>query len=326
MSSLRQDLSRASDLAIEALLPLSFSTYGYRLRERVLDWPPLPRLEGRWILLTGGTSGLGREAVTNLAASGANVIFSGRSAQRANEVLTQVREGGGSAHFIEGDLADHAAVEALATTTATLTERLDVLIHNGGTLSRAFTLSPQGHELTGEVHLVAPFALTSLLLPLLVRGTGEAPSRVITMTSGGMYGSRFSISELDRGAEEYNGVKMYSSAKRAQTVLMIESARRLGDSGIRCHSVHPGWADTPGLADALPGFYKVLRGSLRTPRQGVDTLLWLCGATAAEEHNGALWFDRAPRSMYYVPGTRPREIEAIEQGRAIWQWCAQRLP
>ena len=99
--------------------------------------------------------------------------------------------------------------------------------------------------------VVGPFALIAGLLPLL-RRTGRA--RVVAVTSGGMYAQPLDLDDLQWAGRPLNGPRAYAQAKRAQVALMREWARRVPPGEVAFSAMHPGWADTPGLAAALPGF------------------------------------------------------------------------
>ena len=123
------------------------------------------------------------------------------------------------------------------------------------------------------------------------------------MTSAGLYTQRFEMSSLVMTGEDYDGTVAYARAKRAQVVLTEEWQRRYGNRGVAFHTVHPGWADTPGLSEGLPGFARVMKPWLRTPAAGADTAVWLAGRPAPLATGGRLWFDRQPRSPYRLPWT-----------------------
>ena len=110
------------------------------------------------------------------------------------------------------------------------------------------------------------------LVPALAAG---APSRVLWVSSGGMYSEPLSVDQLEMSASDYDGTTAYARAKRAQVTLAELWATRLAAKGISVHSMHPGWADTPGVARSLPRFRRVVGPLLRTPADGVDTLVWL---------------------------------------------------
>ena len=110
---------------------------------------------------------------------------------------------------------------------------------------------PRGIELTVAGQVITPFLLTKLLLPALL---AAAPSRVITVSSGGMYAQRLDPATLEMAPSGYRGAVAYARVKRAQVVLSREWARRVDRADVAFHAMHPGWADTPGIAASLPRF------------------------------------------------------------------------
>ena len=189
--------------------------------------------------------------------------------------------------------------------------RLDILIDNAGAIFPARIVGPDGIEATLATLVVGPFALTAGLLPLLRRSDR---ARIIAVTSGGMYSQRLVIDDLQSMSAPYSGPRAYARSKRAQVALVREWARRLRSDGIAVNAMHPGWADTPGLADALPTFHRVMRPVLRTPTEGVDTLVWLASADEAGAVSGGVFLDRRPRPFDRLPGTR---LSADER-RRLW--------
>jgi NAD(P)-dependent dehydrogenase (short-subunit alcohol dehydrogenase family) len=137
-----------------------------------------------------------------------------------------------------------------------------VLIHNAGAIHTSYQTNDAGTELTIAGQVIAPFLLTSLLLPALL---AAGQSRVITVSSAGMYTQRLEPAILQIPASGYRGVTAYARAKRAQVALSREWARRLAGTGIAFHAMRPGWVNTPGIATALPRFHTVMRPLLRTP-------------------------------------------------------------
>ena len=114
-------------------------------------------------------------------------------------------------------------------------------------------------------------------------------------------------------------MKAYARAKRAQVALAEEWTRELAATRVTVNTMHPGWSDTPGLRNALPGFSRRLSPLLRSPRQGADTIAWLAAAPEAAGRSGLFFLDREARPTYRVPGTR-RLDEAHERAR-LWQFC-----
>jgi NAD(P)-dependent dehydrogenase (short-subunit alcohol dehydrogenase family) len=116
----------------------------------------------------------------------------------------------------------------------------------------------------------------------------------------------------------YRGAAAYARVKRAQVALSAEWARRAAGTGVAFHAMHPGWADTPGLAAALPRFRRILQPLLRTPEQGADTITWLATADPALVGSGSFWHDRRRRPEHLLPWTR----EAAGASRRLWDQCA----
>ena len=175
-----------------------------------------------------------------------------------------------------------------------------MLVNNAGALPARRSETPEGFEVAFATNVLGPFLLTRLL----------APARVITVTSGGMYTARLDPFDLQAVSRPYAGAAVYARTKRAEMIL----TRLWAERGIDAHAMHPGWADTPGLAKSLPGFHRALKPLLRTPEQGADTIVWL-GAT--EQPSGHLWHDRAARPPYRLPWTRET---AAERAR-LWELC-----
>ena len=170
--------------------------------------------------------------------------------------------------------------------------------------------------MTVAVHVVGPFALTPQLLPLLRRGSA---GRVITMSSGGMYTAPLTVDQLQMDEASYSGTEQYALAKRAQVTLGEMWADRFDRSDIVFHAVHPGWADTPGVAEALPTFGRIMGPLLRTPDEGADTMTWLTADDAALRSSGEFWLDRRTRPIHRLGRTRRSDTPA--RRRRLWDWC-----
>jgi NAD(P)-dependent dehydrogenase (short-subunit alcohol dehydrogenase family) len=316
-------LATAVDGGLEATVVGSFSSIGPALRSRSAGWNPAPRLDGKRALVTGATSGLGLAAAVGLAGLGAAVVLTARGHDRAERAVAAVHEAvpGAVASYLLADMGEFDQVRGLADEFLSVHDRLDVLVHNAGALTRRRTLTGAGSEVTVASQVAAPYLLTGLLLPALSAG---APSRVLQVSSGGMYAQRFDLDSLEMGADEYDGTVAYARAKRAQLVLMHEWVRRTLGSGIVFHAMHPGWADTPGIRSGLPGFAKVMGPLLRSPAQGADTVVWLAASPEAVETTGGFWLDRRPRWEHKVPWTHLSAADFDAAGAELWAWCAAR--
>ncbi len=314
--------SRIIDNAIELPVVTSFSRFGYETRRRLGAWEPLDGydLHGRVIVVTGATSGLGRAAAEQLARCGATLVLVGRDPERTAETartLTSLTGNDRVSHWA-ADMGEHDQVRNLADHILTMHERLDVVIHNAGALTATRRVTSYGTEATVASQVVGPFLLTSLLLDRL---EASAPSRVITMSSGGMYAAALQVDGLEMDENSYRGTDQYARAKRAQVVLNEMWAQRCGARGIRFHSLHPGWASTPGVDAALPRFATVMGPILRTPEQGADTLVWLAADDGEPlETNGGFWLDRRLRPIHRLVGTR--RSDTPDRRNRLWNLVA----
>jgi len=293
------------DDLLEVTIVGSFTRVGPSVRRRLFDWAPpqADALTGRTVLVTGPTSGLGRQVTEELAALGARVVLVGRSPQRLAAVRDDLvaRHGVDRFPIVVADMGSLASVRRAAEQVLADESRLDVVIDNAGAIFPERTIGPDGIEATLATLVVGPFALVGGLVPLLGRTPG---SRVIAMTSGGQYAQALDLDDLQSSRSAYDGTRAYARAKRAQVSLMREWARRMGAAGIRFDSMHPGWAATPGLSDALPDFARLMGPLLRTPAEGIDTAIWLSTSPDVHAPGGSLWLDRRPRPFDRVPTTR----------------------
>ena len=244
------------------------------------------------------------------------VVAVGRDAHRLETVAEEIETAGGTAIPEACDLADLEQTADLARRVAARLDHIDVLIHNAGALLANRTLTPQGQEVTVAVHLLSPHLLTALLRPQLAAADR---AKVLTMTSGGMYTEAFDLSRLTSD-DDYRGTVAYARAERAQVVWTIALQAREPTGGLDFSLVHPGWARTPGVSSSLPGFSRLLGPLLRTPDEGVDTLVWLASLDPGNPPGGQLWLDRSPRSIYRLRSTRVTPRVLAEQGDALLAW------
>jgi len=193
------------------------------------------------ILVTGATDGLGRGIAAELARDGAHLLLHGRDDERGAQLLAQLRDETGNERleWYRADLASLAEVHALGERVAAEQERLDVLVNNAG----IGTVVPgdgerlesaDGHELRFAVNYLAPFVLTRLLVPLLVR---SAPARIVNVASGAQQEIEFDDPML---TGSYDGWRAYSQSKAALVMLTFDVAEELRDSGVTATTLHPG--------------------------------------------------------------------------------------
>lgn len=313
----REKVGRFADRALDwAVLP-GFSRVGYALRERIVPRGPL-ELEGKRVMLTGASSGIGEAACAELARAGARVLMAVRDVEKGERSRRRVLADalGAAPELIRCDVADLASVRQAAAGILDSGRPLDVLVNNAGVLPPRRSHTDEGFELTFATNVLGPFLLTALLLPAL---EAAASSRVVNVSSGGMYTARLDLDDLQLEGREFDGARFYAHTKRIEVALSEEWSRRLADRGVVVHSMHPGWAATPGVTASLPRFNKVMRPLLRDPQAGADTIVWLAGSPRAADHAGAFWHDRRPRPKHRVPWTR----ESAAERAALFDRCAE---
>src|SRR5882757_7885270 len=161
------------------------------------------KMDGKTILITGSTDGVGRYVAARLAAAGAKVLVHGRDRERATALAKEIRlQGHGEAVFYPADLSSLAETRRLGEAVLADHQRLDLLISNAGIGSRSLAgrqTSADGHELRFAVNYLSGFLLAYLLLPLL---KASAPSRIVNVASLGQHPLDFDDVMLTKG---YNG-------------------------------------------------------------------------------------------------------------------------
>jgi len=245
-------------------------------------------LQGRVCLVTGATRGLGAFTAETLAALGATVLASGRSAERGSELVRNIaqRTGNKDVHFLQADLASMAQVRGLAAEVARGWDHLHVLIDNAGTVLPTRQVTADGLEEVFAVNHLAPFLLTSLLLPLL---RSSAPARVIVMSSYEHRRARLHWDNL-QGEHFYFSQQAYAQSKLANLMFAYALARRLQGTGVTVNAVNPGLVHTNICMDSgwlIRSVKRVMdRFSGLTPEQGADTGIWLASSPDVEGVTG----------------------------------------
>jgi dehydrogenase/reductase SDR family protein 12 len=314
------------DGALDRSVALGYSNIGSRLRR--LWWPadPPPKaLAGKRVLVTGATSGIGEAMAKSFAELGATVHLLGRNPQKVKHSAGVIRGQVAGAVVIE-EICDVSDLDAVRAWIDDIAGRLDVLhglVHNAGAMPKERVETPQGHETQFACHVLGPQLITDRLLPLL-RNAGGAS--VVFVSSGGMYSAALDADDMESADGDYEGIRTYARTKRMQVVLADAWAARLAATDVRVESMHPGWAETPGVAQSLPTFQKVARPFLRDTADGADTAVWLV-ATRPKSTSPHFWHDRAQRPTTFGwqrpedAGTAARfldEVSAMTETSRNW--------
>ncbi|MEP6562244.1 MAG: SDR family NAD(P)-dependent oxidoreductase [Nakamurella sp.] len=309
-------IAAAADVVLDKLVVPGYSSIGPFIRKHW--WPADPKPFGRQVdvLVTGGSSGLGAAAAAGIAALGARVHLVGRKKDTLQTSASKIRLKQPDAALVvhESDISDLDAVRRLVDELTADLRSLHAIVHCAGVLPPERKETAQGHEMAFATHVLGPFLLTIGLRPLL---QADGDGRVVFVSSGGMYTSALE-SDFEYTQSEFKGVRAYARTKRMQVVLTEQLGSAFGaDNDPVVHSMHPGWASTPGITDSLPGFNKIVKPILRSPESGADTIVWLVGAAEAGLRTGKFWQDRRVRPTHYLPWQH--DDPAIR--RQLWDIC-----
>jgi len=196
------------------------------------------KMDGKTVLITGSTDGVGRYVATKLAVAGAKVLIHGRDKTRAKTLSDEIKRAGGSEPaFYQADLSSLAEARKLADAVLADHQRLDVFVSNAGIGSQnegpARQTSKDGYELRFAVNYLSGFLLARLLLPLL---KASAPSRIVNVASLGQHPIDFDDVMITKN---YSGSRAYAQSKLSQIMFTIDLAEELKGSGVTANSLHP---------------------------------------------------------------------------------------
>lgn len=256
-------------------------------------------MEGKVVLVTGATNGIGRVAARELARMGAHVIVVGRSQARIDETIGEIKQQTGSSKIdsLKADLSSMAAIRRLTEDFMARYDRLDVLVNNAGAFFQKRQESVDGFEMTFAVNHLNYFLLTNLLLDVL---QASAPARIVNVSSDAHIGGPLKLDDLQsRQSYGGSGFLAYGQSKLANILFTYELARRLAGTGVTANALHPGFVAT-GFGKNNSGFMRLAMSVMQlfalTPEQGADTIIYLASAPEVEGVSGQYFEKRKAKS------------------------------
>ncbi|MGA8113609.1 MAG: SDR family NAD(P)-dependent oxidoreductase [Actinocatenispora sp.] len=268
-------------------------------------------MDGKTVLITGATTGLGRSVALHLAARGATVLLHGRDQARLDQTAEEVGRRAPAVRTYRADLADLDQVRALAQQVLAVEPRLDVLVNNaaagGGADPEHREVSRQGHELRLAVNHLAPHLLTRLLLPLLAPG-----ARVVNVASMGQ--APVDLDDLMM-TRDYEGVRAYCRSKLAMIMATFDLAEEVAGLGVTVNALHPAHLmDTPLVRQSgLTPEASVAEGAAPTVRLIADPALASVTGRYFEQYD-----DVPAHAQAYDATARSRLASATRSLLAPW--------
>jgi retinol dehydrogenase 14 len=243
-------------------------------------------MAGRTVLITGGTSGIGKATALGLARKGAHVAITGRDRGRTEAAARELESVGGEVDFFVADLSSQTQLRALAEQVLQVLPVINVLVNNVGGYWNTLHVTEDGYERTLAVNHLAPFLLTNLLLERMQNSAG---ARVVTVSSQAHAAGRIDFDDL-QGQQSYSGAKAYNQSKLANVLFTYELARRLRAKTVTANALHPGVVRTAFGAEDPASVQRflvpIVRPFMKSPEQGAATSIHLASSPDLEEVSG----------------------------------------
>ncbi|MEM6290465.1 MAG: SDR family NAD(P)-dependent oxidoreductase [Myxococcota bacterium] len=270
-------------------------------------------LVDRHCIVTGASSGIGKEIARNLAYFGATVVLACRSRERGSAALQEIAEDSGNDRLtlLQLDTSSPESITGFVRNVTAGGKPVHVLVNNAGTFSHTRQTVAGDLELTWATNALGYFALANKLAPTLQR---HAPSRVVNVASklaGGL-----DLNDLNFESRRYSGTKAYKQSKQANRMLSWGLQARIGNE-VGVTACHPGGVNTR-IYDNLQGVggavMKVARSFLKTPADGAKTPTRLAADPELGDLRSAFWIDEAEATCKF------RDTAAID---ALWEQCVE---
>jgi NAD(P)-dependent dehydrogenase (short-subunit alcohol dehydrogenase family) len=258
------------------------------------------KMQGKVVMVTGATNGIGLETAKALAAMGATIVGVGRSPQKCADTAAAITNATGNSkvEFLVADLSVQSQVRQLAQTFKQEYSRLDVLLNNAGAFFARREESKDGIEMTWALNHLSYFLLTDLLLDMLKAGASTRIVNVSSEAHGRAKAIHFDDVEFKHG---YSGWAAYGHSKLANVMFTYELARRLEGTTVTTNVLHPGFVAT-GFGHNNGGLMRtgmnvVQKIAAKRPEQGAQTSIYLASSPAVEGVSGQYFVDsKAARS------------------------------
>jgi NAD(P)-dependent dehydrogenase (short-subunit alcohol dehydrogenase family) len=252
-------------------------------------------MQGKTVVITGGTSGIGEIAAERLAQMGARIVLIARSKSRGKVTLARLHEKApGLPHTVHyADLTRISEMKRVAAEIASQEPRIDVLINNAGAMFASHRLTEDGLECTFALNHMAYFVVTEGLREKLF---ASAPARIVNTASAAHQGAGLDFDDLQL-VKGFKPMKAYGRSKLCNILFTRELARRLQGTGITANCLHPGFVATR-IGDESGGsisrFAWLAKLFAASPEQGAETIVFLASSPSVAETTGEYFYKRQP--------------------------------
>jgi Dehydrogenases with different specificities (related to short-chain alcohol dehydrogenases) len=249
-------------------------------------------MNGKTVVVTGATSGIGQVAAETLAGKGARIVFVARSESRGEAMLERLEKAGPGEHaFVVADLATLAGMKEAAAKLAALAPAIDVLINNAGAMFEKREVTADGLERTFALNHMAYFVVTDALVKHIKPG-----GRIVSTASDAHYAARLDFDDLQFALRPYKGFRVYGTSKLLNILFTRELARRA--PGLTAVCLHPGFVATRFAANnsgLLGTTFAVLKTfAAIPPEKGARTIVHLASAADVDGKSGTYWYKCKP--------------------------------
>lgn len=243
-------------------------------------------MQGKTVVITGATSGIGEVAAIRLSEKGARIVAVARDKARADATLKKLKGTGHAVHY--ADLSRLSEMKRVAGEIAAAEPNIDVLMNNAGALFNSRQLTEDGLEKTFAMNHMAYFVVTNLLLAHLKPG-----ARIVSTASDAHKGAKLNFDDLQSG-KSYSGFPVYGKSKLANILFNRELARRIAGTGVTANCLHPGFVATRfgdqsgGIVSVAVRVAKPFGGI--SPEKGAETMIYLASSPDVENVSGEYFY------------------------------------
>jgi NAD(P)-dependent dehydrogenase (short-subunit alcohol dehydrogenase family) len=268
-------------------------------------------------LITGASSGIGKEIALGLAKLGIHVILVCRQAEKGQRVLEEIKTTSDSKNvdLLIADLSSQNEIRSLVNTIYNRYPSLNILINNAGIVSTKKQYSVDGIEMTIATNHLGPFLLTHLLLDLLKK---SASPRIINVSSAIHKWAKIDLTDLQFNHRKYHFMKAYAQSKLLMNATTFELAKQLEKTNITVNCLHPGAVKTNLGSNNATNFFlrkidKIIKSFFITPAMAAKTPLYLATSSEVENITGKYFIKCKPVSSKTISPELSKKIWEISK-------------